>query len=68
MTTQHNTSTPDPLLTPTQVCDWLGVTPRWLRRALERRQLEVVKLGRLNRFPESTIRQLIADNTRSARD
>lgn len=56
---------PDRLLTPDEVCERLGVTPRWLRRQVAEGQIEVVKARRLNRFRESYISDWIAKNTRS---
>jgi len=55
--------TPDRLLTPQEVAARLGVTDRWIRRALAEGRLEVVKLGRLNRFRESYVEAFIQANT-----
>ena len=53
----------DRLLTPQEMAERLGVTERWLRRALAEGRLEVVKVGRLNRFRSSYVEQFIAANT-----
>lgn len=50
----------DRLLTPQEVCDRLGITDRWLRRALDEGRIERVKVGKLNRFRESYIDELVA--------
>jgi excisionase family DNA binding protein len=49
----------DRLLTPAEVCKRLNVTPRWLRRADSRRDFPIVKVGSLNRYPESAIEAYI---------
>ena len=49
----------DRLLTPDQVCERLAVTPRWLKRAVQERRIERVKMGELNRFRESYIDGLV---------
>jgi len=54
-------STPDRLLTPEEVCDRLGVSSRWLKRALEEQRIQPTKMGRLNRFPESLVERLVRD-------
>lgn len=53
----------DRLLTPQEVAELLDVTERWLRRALAEGRLEVVKVGRLNRFRSSYVERFIAANT-----
>ncbi len=47
------------LLTPEEVCERLNVTRRWLRRADARRTFPLVKVGSLNRYPESAIEDYI---------
>jgi excisionase family DNA binding protein len=49
----------DRLLTPEEVCARLNVTRRWLRRADERHTLPRVKVGLLNRYPESGVEAYI---------
>ncbi len=49
----------DRLLTPEEVCERLNVTRRWLRRADARREFPIVKVGSLNRYPESAIEDYI---------
>jgi excisionase family DNA binding protein len=49
----------DKLLTPEEVCERLNVTRRWLRRADARRDFPIVKVGKLNRYPESAIEEYI---------
>jgi excisionase family DNA binding protein len=56
------TAQKEKLLTPEEVCERLNVTPRWLRRADERRILPRVKVGNLNRYPESAIEDYIESN------
>ena len=38
------------LVTPLGAAEYLGVTERWIRRAVEERRIPFVKLGRLVRF------------------
>lgn len=54
------------LLKPEEVAERLGVTLRWVRRAISERRLPVVKVGRLNRIPEQAVDEYIAQNTRPA--
>jgi excisionase family DNA binding protein len=54
---------PDRLLTPQEACERLGLTERQLRRQIGEGRMEVVKIGRLNRFRESFIENLITANT-----
>jgi excisionase family DNA binding protein len=49
----------DKLLTPEEVCERLNVTRRWLRRADARGDFPMVKVGSLNRYPESAIEEYI---------
>lgn len=56
----------DRLLTPDEVCERLKVSARWLRRANEYRVFPVVKVGQLNRYPESAIEQYIATRQQEA--
>lgn len=49
----------DELLTPEEVCERLKATRRWLRRADARRDFPIVKVGSLNRYPESAIEAYI---------
>jgi excisionase family DNA binding protein len=58
----------DRLLTPEEVAERLGVTLRWVRRAVAEKRLKVVKVGRLNRFRESFIDEFIEFNTSPAYD
>lgn len=53
------------LLTPRQACERLGLTERQLRRQLSEGRLEVVKVGRLNRFREAYIDAFVRANTRA---
>jgi hypothetical protein len=57
----------DPLLTGEEVQGRLNVTPRWLRRANENGLFPVVKVGMLNRYPESAIEAYIEANRVPAR-
>src|SRR5687767_4450975 len=52
---------PERLLTPEEVCERLGLKPRQLRRQIAEHRIEVVKIGRLNRFRESYIDSLVAE-------
>lgn len=52
----------DRLLTPEEVCERLNVTRRWLRRADARRDFPIVKVGSLNRYPESAIEEYISNH------
>lgn len=56
----------DRLLTPEEVCERLNVTRRWLRRADARGDFPVVKMGILNRYPESAIEAYIEAQCRPA--
>jgi excisionase family DNA binding protein len=56
----------DRLLTPEEVCERLNVTRRWLRRADTRGDFPVVKVGILNRYPESSIEAYIEAQCRPA--
>jgi excisionase family DNA binding protein len=56
----------DPLFTPEQAAEYLGVSPRWLTRAVNERRFSHVKLGRQLRFKKSVLDRYIADNTREA--
>ena len=49
----------DKLLTPEDVCERLKVTRRWLRRADANHTLPRVKIGLLNRYPESGVESYI---------
>jgi excisionase family DNA binding protein len=52
-------ATHDRLLTPNEVCERLGVSMRWLRRAVTEGRIDRVKMGHLNRFRESYIDGLV---------
>ncbi|HEX4436683.1 MAG TPA: helix-turn-helix domain-containing protein [Solirubrobacteraceae bacterium] len=54
-------------LTPEEVCERLNVSDRWLRRANEKGILPRVKMGLLNRYPESGIEAYIEANRVPAR-
>jgi excisionase family DNA binding protein len=49
----------DPLLTVAEFADRLGVTERWVRRAIFERRIPFVKLGRLVRVEEHVAAELI---------
>jgi excisionase family DNA binding protein len=53
------TAQKEKLLTPEEVCERLNVTRRWLRRADAQRTFPIVKVGSLNRYPESSIEDYI---------
>lgn len=64
-----NESSSDPLLTSAEACEYLNVSPRWLRRAVEHRRIEVVKLGGLtgqSHFRRSVLDNFIEQNTLAA--
>jgi excisionase family DNA binding protein len=54
------TDAKDRLLTPEEVCERLKVTRRWLRRADEKQTIPRVKVGLLNRYPESGVEAYIS--------
>jgi excisionase family DNA binding protein len=59
----------DPLLTSAEACEYLNVSDRWLRRAVEYRRIEVVKLGgRMGKshFRKSVLDEFIEQNTLAA--
>jgi excisionase family DNA binding protein len=65
----NNASGSDPLLTSAEACEYLNVTPRWLRRAVEYRRIEVVKLGGpagQSHFRKSVLESFIEQNTLAA--
>lgn len=47
------------LLTLSESADELGMTERWMRRRVERKEVEYVKLGGLVRIPESELDRLV---------
>ena len=53
------TAQKEKLLTPEEVCERLNVTRRWLRRADAGRTFPIVKVGSLNRYPESAVEEYI---------
>jgi excisionase family DNA binding protein len=50
-----------PLLSIEEAAAYLGVTPRWMRRAVERRTLPHIKLGRLVRFDQADLEAYLAE-------
>ncbi len=63
-----STAQKEKLLTPEEVCERLNVTRRWLRRADEKQTLPRVKVGSLNRYPESAIESYIESQSVPALD
>lgn len=55
--------TPEKLLTPKEVAEWLGVTDSWVLDHASRRkpQLESVKLGKLVRFRREDVEDFIRE-------
>lgn len=49
------------LLTPKEFCERCGVSDRWLKRALSEGRVKPTKMGKLNRFPESYVDELVRD-------
>ena len=69
MKVDRNTPESDPLLTSAEACEYLNVTPLWLRRAVEYRRIDVVKLGGLSgqsHFRKSVLDDFIEQNTLAA--
>jgi len=69
MHAQRRGSESDPLLTSAEACEYLNVSARWLRRAVEYRRIEVVKLGGLSgqsHFRKSVLDSFIEQNTLAA--
>jgi excisionase family DNA binding protein len=56
------------LWTPEEVAERLGVKLRWVRRAIERRQLPFVRVGRLVRFRPEAIEAWIEANSHDGGD
>lgn len=56
----------DPLFNPDQAAAYLGVTTRWLQRAVSERRFAHVKLGKQLRFKRSVLDRYIEENTREA--
>jgi excisionase family DNA binding protein len=54
------------LMTATETCRYLKITPRTLYRYLQSRQIPAFKLGKEWRFVRSDLEQWIRDRTRSA--
>ncbi len=58
---------PDPdrarsqLLTPAEAAEYLGVTERWVRRAVAERRLPHVRVGKLLRIAKADVSRYIAD-------
>jgi excisionase family DNA binding protein len=55
VTQQEVVDDEDKLLSPEEVCERLNVGRRWLRRADAKHVFPIVKIGGLNRYPESAI-------------
>jgi excisionase family DNA binding protein len=53
------------LMTVTETCDYLKITPRTLYRYLQSRQIPAFKLGKEWRFVRSDLEQWIRDRTRN---
>lgn len=49
-----------PLLTLDQAAAYLGVTTRWMRRAVEQRTVPYVKVGRWVRFDQADLEAYLA--------
>jgi len=58
----------DRLLTPDEVCERLNVTKRWIRRAIEDKLFPRIKIGGLNRFPQSGVEAYIKEQQRAAEE
>lgn len=56
------------LMTVTETCRYLKITPRTLYRYLQNRQIPAFKLGKEWRFVRSDLEQWIRDRTRTAHD
>ncbi|HWF59807.1 MAG TPA: helix-turn-helix domain-containing protein [Nitrospira sp.] len=54
------------LMTATETCRYLKITPRTLYRYLRSRQIPAFKLGKEWRFVRSDLEQWIRDRTRTA--
>ena len=48
--------------------EWLGVTERWVRRAVAERRISFVKVGRHVRFEPEAISRYIEHQRKAARD
>ena len=57
----------DPLLTPDQVGEILGISGYTVREMARRRELPSIRLGKFWRFRESALRAWIEDRERPAR-
>jgi len=60
MPAEHDHIRIDRLLSPDEAASFLGLTPRAVRDRINRGQLPVVKVGRLNRIRESDLQAYIA--------
>ena len=56
------------LLDVSAAAERLGVTPRWIRRAVAERRISFVKVGRNVRFEPEAIGRYIEQQRRTARD
>lgn len=54
------------LLDVEQAAEYLGVTPRWMRRAVAERRIEFIRVGRLIRWRKDALDRYLAENTEGA--
>jgi excisionase family DNA binding protein len=55
------------LMSPGDVADRLGVSVRTVSRLIDERKIDSVRVGRLNRIPETAVEEYIKANTRPAK-
>lgn len=53
----------DPLFSPAEAAEYLGMTERWIKEQLAQGKIPRTKLGGLNRFRKSHLDKWIEDNT-----
>jgi excisionase family DNA binding protein len=56
------------LMSPGDVAEILGISVRTVSRLIDERRIDSVRVGRLNRIPETAVEAYIQANTRPAKE